>query len=238
MPVTTDAPAPYAPASAVLEIISRYRAKGLPTPINGEVLSRAGISKSLIQRTLYALQSLDLVDDKGQPTNTLESLRLAPEAEYKQQLTSWLTAAYADILIYIDPQTADEVAIRDAFRSYTPVGQQARMVTLFIGLFAAAGIGPEKTSKPRHSRNKPGVSRANGSPAPSASNVNPPSVRRTDQQTGNKPPGIPPASDVTLEHKLFELMKDNNIGEEQLEAIWTLLRYLASKAKNTAADQK
>src|SRR5690606_35145856 len=34
-------------------------------------------------------------------------------------------------------------------RSYVPTGQQSRMVTLFIGLYAAAGIGaPKTTSKP------------------------------------------------------------------------------------------
>lgn len=144
MPVTKDRPAPYAPASAILSLIDRHRNKGLPAPVDGDVLARAGISASLIPRTLQAMQSLDLIDDEGKHTEVLEGIRLAPEAEFKQRLAEWLTGAYADALAYVDPTKDDEIAIRDAFRSYVPVGQQGRMVTLFIGLFTAAGVMPER----------------------------------------------------------------------------------------------
>jgi hypothetical protein len=148
MPVTPDKAAPYAPASAVLGLIERHRNKGLPAPVDADVLGRAGISGSLIPRTLQALQALDLIDEQGKPTEILEGLRLAPEAEYKQRMAEWLNGAYADALSYVDPSTADETAIRDAFRSYKPVGQQPRMVSLFMGLFAAAGIAAEKQRQP------------------------------------------------------------------------------------------
>lgn len=144
MPVTADSPAPYAPASAILALIDRHRNKGLPAPVDADVLVRAGISGSLIPRTLQALQTLDLIGEDAKPTPALERLRLAPEAEFKARMTEWLNATYADALSYVDPAADDEVRIRDAFRSYSPVGQQPRMVTLFIGLFAAAGIAPEK----------------------------------------------------------------------------------------------
>lgn len=142
MPVTADQPAPYAPASAVLDLVSRHRNKGLQSPVDADVLARSGISDSLIPRTLQALKALDLVEDDGRPSSVLEGIRLAPESEYKQRLADWLTAAYADALAYVDPATDDEVAIRDAFRKYAPTGQQSRMVTLFMGLFTAAGVMP------------------------------------------------------------------------------------------------
>lgn len=144
MPVTPDQPGPYAPASAILELINRHRNKGLPSPVDAEVLGRAGVSDSLIPRTLHALRVLDLVDEDGKVTSVLEGIRKAPEAEYQQRLKDWLTSAYADALQYVDPETASDTDIRDAFRSYNPVGQQSRMVTLFSGLFRAAGVGPEK----------------------------------------------------------------------------------------------
>jgi hypothetical protein len=144
MPVTKDAPGPYAPAAAVLGIVDRFRSKGLPTPIDAEVLGRAGVSLSLIPRTLQALRLLDLIDESGAPTDTLESIRLAPEAEYPATLAKWLEATYADVLQFVDPATATESNLTDAFRSYQPQGQQPRMITLFTGLFRAAGIGPEK----------------------------------------------------------------------------------------------
>ncbi|MGA8402920.1 MAG: DUF5343 domain-containing protein, partial [Stellaceae bacterium] len=144
MPVTPNAPAPYAPASAIIDLIRRHRSRGLPTPVNSDVLIRAGVSGSLVPRTLQALQALDLIDEGGAPSAVLEGIRLAPEAEYQQRVGDWLRAAYADALQFVDPATATDSEIRDAFRNYNPIGQQDRMVTLFAGLFREAGIGPER----------------------------------------------------------------------------------------------
>ena len=153
MPVTAISSAPYAPAKAILEVVTRYRAKGIPQPIDEGVLSRVGISDSLISRTLQSMQTLDLIDDKGAVTATFESLKLAPEGEFKERIAQWLNAAYSDVLKFVDPHTADDTTLRDAFRIYNPPGQRDRMITLFTGLYAAAGIGPEKTrvraSRPR-----------------------------------------------------------------------------------------
>ncbi|MGH7116913.1 MAG: DUF5343 domain-containing protein [Stellaceae bacterium] len=116
----------------------------LPTPLNPDVLARAGISASLIPRTLQAVQALGLIDENGTPSATLEGVRLAPEAEYKQRIADWLRAAYADALQFVNPAMATESQIRDAFRNYNPIGQQDRMVMLFTGLFREAGLGPER----------------------------------------------------------------------------------------------
>lgn len=155
MPVMKDKPAPYAPASALLELVNRHRERGLPKPVNAEVLGRAGISDSLNSRTLQALQILDLIDADGNPTSTLEGIRLAPAAEYQKRLKEWLDSAYADIIQFVDPEKDDETKIRDAFRSYNPVGMQPRMVTLFTGLYAAAGVRTETTAKTAPSRPRP-----------------------------------------------------------------------------------
>lgn len=157
MAVTADKPAPYAPASTMLEIIKRHRDRGLPVPVNKETLVRGGVAETIIPRVLQALQTLDLIDDAGQPTPTFEGIRKAPEAEYKNRMAEWLNAAYADALQFVDPATADETKVRDAFRNYTPTGQQARMVSLFIQLYAAAGVGPERAlQQPRpHTRTAP-----------------------------------------------------------------------------------
>jgi hypothetical protein len=119
--------------------------------VTQEVLARAGISESLIPRTLYALRALDLIDEGGAPTPIFETLRLAPENEYQKRQEDWLKAAYADVFSFVDPTTDDETRVRDAFRSYQPIAQQSRMVTLFQGLCVAAGLMPEKKSesKPR-----------------------------------------------------------------------------------------
>lgn len=157
MAVTSTEPAPYAPPSAVMAVVERYRSKGMPSPITAEVLGRAGISDSLIPRTLQALEALDLIDEKGVPSQILEGLRRAPEGEYKSRLVEWLNGAYADVLNFVDPAVADETAVRDAFRNYVPIGQQSRMVTLFMGLYGATGMrsDKEKISAPRAARPRP-----------------------------------------------------------------------------------
>lgn len=151
MSVTQDRPTPYAPASAILSIVEKHRNRGLPAPIDAAVLERAGISPSLIPRTLQALHTLDLLTESGAPSDVLEGLRLAPEAEYKKRLGDWLAEAYHDALQFVDPATATETDIRDAFRKYTPTGQQDRMVSLFMGLFTAAGVMPvrQRDAAPR-----------------------------------------------------------------------------------------
>lgn len=153
MPVTPDQAAPYAPASAILDLIERHRNRGLPPIVDADVLMRAGVSDSLVPRTLQALKVLDLLEEDGRPSDVMEAIRLAPTAEYEQRLGDWLRAAYADALTYVNPAEDDEVAIRDAFRKYVPTGQQGRMVSLFMGLFTAAGIMPsrQKSLQPKPS---------------------------------------------------------------------------------------
>jgi Family of unknown function (DUF5343) len=147
MAVTADKPAPYAPASAILDIVNRYRNRGLVFPVTADVLARAGIAGSLIPRTLQALQTLDLFKDNGNPTEILEAIRLAPQAEFKQRLADWLRGAYADIFAFVDPSKDEDTRVRDAFRSYQPIGQQPRMVRLFMNLCAAAGLIADKPAR-------------------------------------------------------------------------------------------
>jgi len=198
MAVSKDKAAPYAPGRTVMDVIDRYRDKGLPTPINNEVLARAGVSDSLLARTLQALTVLDLIDEKGMPTVALEKLRLAPEAEYKQHLQEWLNVAYADVLAFVDPATSTETQIRDAFRPYKPPGQQDRMVTLFCTLYAAAGLRTEKEAKPQQQK-QPGLSKPKPTPS-QHSRPNPVITKRRG--------GVPPSDFGGLHPMLAALLND------------------------------
>jgi uncharacterized protein DUF5343 len=148
MPIRTDGPAPYAPPATVLTLLKSFRDRGLTTPFTPDVLTRAGVSESLVPRTLLSLKGLDLVDEQGNPTPALEGLRKAPEADYKKRLEEIVRAVYAEAFQFTDPAKDDTNKISDAFRSYTPLGQRARMVTLFVGLCEAAGIIPEGKKPP------------------------------------------------------------------------------------------
>ena len=149
MAVTVERPGPYTSPKVVVDLVQRHRSRGLPNPIDPETLGRVGVSESLIPRTLQSLVALDLIEENGRITDTFEGLRLAPEAEFQGKVKEWLDAAYADVLQFADPATDGETAVRDAFRSYKPVGQQDRMVSLFLRLYEMAGVGTAKADEPK-----------------------------------------------------------------------------------------
>jgi hypothetical protein len=168
--VTNERPAPYAPTTPIVDLIGRFRSRGLPMPVDAEVLARAGVSHSLIPRTLYALQVLDLIDADGNATPIFEGLRLAPEGEFKARMADWVRGAYADVFSFVHLDADDDTSIRDAFRSYQPIGQQSRMVSLFQGLCIAAGLisakKPSTEPQPVRIRPTPVIRRATFSIGP------------------------------------------------------------------------
>ncbi|MGA7179415.1 MAG: DUF5343 domain-containing protein [Thiobacillaceae bacterium] len=140
MPLQPSGIAPYAPSASILSVIERARERGLPTPVTKEVLGRIGISESLISRTLQALQLLELINEDGTWTQNLENLRRCPEPEFQPRLAEIVRSVYEDIFSFVDPTKDSITVMRDAFRAFTPHGQQDRMVTLFLGLCKRSGI--------------------------------------------------------------------------------------------------
>lgn len=140
MPLQRGGSAPYAPASTVLSLIERARTRGLPTPVTKDVLLRSGVSESLVPRTLQALQLLELIKDDGAWTQNLETLRSVPEPEFQERLADIIRSVYEDVFKFVDPSKDNQTAVRDAFRGYTPHGQQERMIPLFLALCKKAGI--------------------------------------------------------------------------------------------------
>jgi hypothetical protein len=155
MPLQHDGPAPYGPPRPVLQVIERFRDRGLQTPFTTEVLAKAGVTESLVNRTLQTLKLLDLIEDDGSPSQALRDYAKAPEDEAKARFAEMVRGTYAPIFSFVDPATDSPGRIRDAFRSYEPRGQQDRMVILFLGLCEYAGIisiVPKRTPGPKAAR--------------------------------------------------------------------------------------
>ena len=161
MPLRPNERAPYAPSATILDLINRFRDKGLSTPFNADVLGRASVSDSLIPRTLASLEGLELIDQQGNPTEQFEVLRRAPNAEFQARLAEIVKGVYAEVFQYASPATDTIHDIADAFRSYNPAGQRRRMVTLFVGLCDAAGLIPD--GAPAKPGSKPVRTAANAS---------------------------------------------------------------------------
>jgi uncharacterized protein DUF5343 len=140
MAITSDGSAPYTSAPALVKIIEGYRNRGLQTPFTLDVLVKAGVSEALAPRTLQALELLELVDADGNPTDTLVGLRKAPESDFIGRFAEFVRGAYAEVFAFTDPREDSRERVRDAFRSYKPIGQQERMVSLFLALCEYAGL--------------------------------------------------------------------------------------------------
>jgi hypothetical protein len=167
VPIRSGGQAPYAPPQAVIEFIRSYRNRPLQTPFTGEVLSRAGVSESLIPRVIASMKALDLIDEGGMPTSAFEGLRRAPEAEYSSRLAEVVKAAYAEVFEFFDPARDDEEKARDIFRHYEPIGQLTRIASLFLGLCEEAGIIAERKRTAPKSATPRATSTSSKKPEPS-----------------------------------------------------------------------
>lgn len=153
-PLCSGAAAPYAASASVILFLEKYRNSGLVTPVTPEVLMRTGVPESLANRTLLSLKQLGFLGEDGLPTEILEELAKAGEQDYKDGLAALFRQVYAEVFIFVDPETASSQDIKDAFRGFVPRGQLPRMVTLFMGLCAYAGIVPEDRVVARTPRKK------------------------------------------------------------------------------------
>ena len=221
MAVTADKPAPYAPAKPILEIINRYRERGLVFPITAEVLARVGIPDSLIPRTAQALQTLDLFKENGNPTETLEGLRLAPEAEFKQRLGDWLKAAYADVFAFVDPSTDDEVESATPSETINRSANSPGWSPYSKGCARRRGSSP--TNPRRHGRRRAPRSRPYAAPA-RANNEAKDSTSKGKGAFAKPSTGLPPALVGLLE----SLPTDGWTTEERTKFIGALAPSLIS----------
>lgn len=144
--------APYAPPSAVLNVIRHYRSRDVPEKVTITNLQQIGVTEALANRTMTALRFLDLIRDDETTTDQFRALRFASDDEYQQVLGGILDAAYKNVLDHVDLETADDKALNNAFIPFSPGGQRARMITLFLALAQEAGrkvAAPAKASAPR-----------------------------------------------------------------------------------------
>ena len=142
--------APYAPFGCVINVIRRFRERGLAETLTIREITKAGVSEGNASRTLQALKFLKLVDEEGHRTQTFDRLARVPTNEYAEVFGEIIKDAYKDVFVIVDPTNATDIEINDAFRHYRPPTQRARMIALFRSLCQEAQLipgGPPETRK-------------------------------------------------------------------------------------------
>jgi len=194
MPLISGGTAPYAPPTTVIDVVSRYRERGLSTPFTAEVLERAGVPETLSRRTLNSLKLLGFTDDEGNPAPPFEAASRSSDAEYKERLGQLLLDTYADVIAFADPASDSYERVRDAFRAYNPRGQQDRMVTLFLGLLDYVGLDTSAATSSRkrtdgggNSAKKTNGARPRSVKQPATTNAAKPNAKRPRTPDGQPP---------------------------------------------------
>ena len=141
--------APYASPNSVIDLIHRLRDAGLPDPLTLDGLGLVGVSPSMVSPTLRSFKFLGIVDDDGQKLPAYQRLSVATSEEYPGVLADVVKSAYSDVFNIVDPGKHDADQVEDAFRQYIPQKQRRRMVRLFLGLCAEAGLAPEQPKRRR-----------------------------------------------------------------------------------------
>lgn len=219
--------APYAPIKNVLDTIHRLRDRGVPNPLTPESVQSIGVPEGNAHRTVFAMRFLGLIDEAGAPTPTANRMKEASTAEYPVVLGEIVRDAYQMVFELVDPAKDSEIEIADAFRRFDPAGQRFRMVPLFLGLCAEAGIiPPEKAAQVKVARPmaagrtpkanaKSGPMRGAGS-GPDTAQQNAP---HTDVRVRDAPPP----------GELFSVSEDDigALAEDEFTDVWNALGVLA-----------
>ena len=220
--------APYAPTAAVVKVLETYRDTGLGgRAITTELVSKLSVGDSIAPRVVSTLQALDLISTDGQPTDALVAFKQAPSNEYRSVLAESLFAAYEPVFAITGRDLASKSVpeIEDAFRHFKPDSLRKRMVTLFVGLCAYAGIvteAPAPTTRP--------------GPKPRAV---PRSAAKAKEVRGQKTPDIPTRQLPT--EVVFGVSEADiaALSEEEFDVVWAALGTVArarARAKAVPLD--
>ena len=223
---------PYIPFQTFLTFLKQLKTDGLPPQIDKSVLSK--FSGGTQGQLKVALKSMGLMDE-SKPTDYMATIVDAYEtADFEPQLKSLLERTYPYVFA-IDLTTATPTMFAESFKATgakEDVSRKCRSFFLHAAKRAGVPLGNRilTGSVPRSPSNgttkrKPKAQKPADTPKDTDGGNQ---VKAKEEQI----------SDVALEYKLIDLMKEDGVEADERAAIWTLVQYLTAKAKKTASDKK
>jgi hypothetical protein len=134
--------APYAPWSAIANVLTAKRRNPELTRFGAQELSELGIRESIVPRTVQSLRLLELIDEDGVATEAFDGLATRSRTDVSSKLGALVRRVYAPVFAYVDPKLATQEEVAEAFNQFGPPSQRDRMVTLFTHLLRQARMTP------------------------------------------------------------------------------------------------
>ncbi len=136
----TDINRPYGPPANTITVLARLRSRNLPERIDAEYLRDAAVSEGTVNRTVFGMTFLGLIDETGRPSQETRAIHAATDEEYRDILSTLIRTAYAEVFESMNPAEDTQERIVNFFRRYAPASQRSRMVSYFLGMCREAGI--------------------------------------------------------------------------------------------------
>jgi hypothetical protein len=217
---TKSGPPPYATWSSFFSFLNKLRDATIPSRIDPSVFGNA--SGSLSYSIIATLKFLKLISADGLPLPAMNKLVKASDEERKPLIAALVKEAYpsffgGDIDITAATAAQFDEHIRGTFESSGSTVD--KIAGFFIGAATFAGIDMSALIKARKQI------------AASATAAKSKKQRKADDDDdGHRdPPPVVTIEPKALEYQLIDLMKTDGVGEEEQKAIWTLVRFLATK---------
>jgi hypothetical protein len=212
---------PYIPFQTFLTFLKELKTNGLPPQIDKSVMSK--LSGGTQSQLKVALRSLGLMHD-NKPTPDMAALVDAVDTPQFDDLLRKLLERTYPYVFALDLMTATPQMFGDSFKVTGAKEDVLRKCRTFF-LHAAKRVGVplgQRLQTGSVPRSTSGTSRKRKAKP------------KDDVVTPPPNPPLTPMSDKAMEYKLIDLLKDGEINDEERGAIWTLVQYLARKAKAAA----
>ena len=225
---------PYVSYSSFKNMVGSFKEHVLPGRIDRSVLSK--FSNIVGSQLLTTLRFLDLIDASNHPQDGLRELvSAANTGSWSAQLKRVLHAAYSP-LFELDLKAASPSQFAEKFiKTYPGEGSTSRKsMTFFLTAAKDAQIevspyimqnkkprsGPAKKRVPKNGEAKP-ITNTGGKTGDNKQHV---ALHRLVEP-------LQPPHHQTLAQQLLAALDMEKMGEPEVEAVWTLLKYLRKEGK-------
>ena len=223
---------PYATFSSFINFINKLREGTIPSRIDPSVFGNA--SGSVSYSIIASLKTLKLISSDGTPTLEFNDFVKASDEDRKPMMKSILKVGFPTLWgDSINVNTTSAGQFDEHIREeYDAKGSTVDKVAAFF--ISAANYAEVELSPHLKARKSTASSASSGKSKRQRKTVDLEGNGNGDGN-GNTVPQTPPAtsmSDKALEYKLVDLMKEEGVGNEERNAIWTLIQYLTAKGKS------